>query len=117
MESDPHYATVRLNCFRYFAGVMPVSWLKSRVKWLCDENPRSRATPERELVFALSVSSALLTRRRLMKRCKLKPVDCLTFLAKWLGESPTIKGANAVVGTVGPEVLRITGVTRRNTAS
>ena len=34
---------VRLTCFRYFAGVMPVSSLKSRVKWLCDEKPSSRA--------------------------------------------------------------------------
>jgi len=77
----PLHPTVRLNCFWYFAGVIPVRPLKIRVKWLWDENPRSRATLARGTSF-LSVPSDRLIRLRFTKRPILKPVDCRNFLAK-----------------------------------
>ena len=88
MAGEPCYATVRLNCFWYFAGVNPVRPLKTRVKWLWDENPRSRATLARD-ESVLSVSSDRKIRLRFTKRPILKPVECRNFLAKWLGDIPT----------------------------
>ncbi len=81
------YPNVRLTLFWNLAGVIPVTSLKIRVKWLCDEKPRSRATLAREL-SVFSISSDLKMRRRLTKRLRLSPVDWRNFLAKWLGDSP-----------------------------
>lgn len=53
----PRYPTVRRNCFRYFAGVMPVRPLKMCVKWLCEEKPRSRATCTSGSDWSLRVSN------------------------------------------------------------
>jgi len=68
---------------------MPVSVLNSRVKWLCDEKPRSRATCARGCESSRSMTSAAASRRRLMNRPRLNPTVFRNFLAKWLGEQPT----------------------------
>ena len=81
LASRPRHPTVRLNCFWYFAGVIPVRQLKIRVKWLCDENPRSSAMLARG-ESVLSVSSDCQIRLRFTKRPILKPVECRNFLAK-----------------------------------
>ena len=81
MADGSRYPTVRLNCFWYFAGVIPVRPLKMRVKWLWDENPRVRETLARD-ESVLSVSSDRQIRLRFTKRHILNPVDCRNFLAK-----------------------------------
>jgi len=68
---------------------MPVSVLNSRVKWLCDQKPRSRATCTRGCESSRSMTSAAASRRRLMNGPRLSPTVFRNFLAKRLGEQPT----------------------------
>lgn len=73
---------------------MPVSSLNSRVKWLCDENPRSRAICASGVESFWSVRIAAARRRRLMNRPRLSPSVRRNFLAKWLGEQPTSEASS-----------------------
>jgi len=45
--------------------------------------------PVSESEFARSSGIDAKTRRRLMNRCRLMPVDHRNFFAKWLGDKPT----------------------------
>ncbi len=62
-----------MNRFRYLAGVIPVASLKSRVKWLCDEKPSSRATRDSGVESLRNTSKAFASRRRFTNRPKLRP--------------------------------------------
>lgn len=78
----PRYPTVRLNRSWDLAGVMPVRPRNSRVKWLWEAKPRSRATPASESHDFISGSRDFRTPRRLTKRCGLTPIEFRNFLAK-----------------------------------
>jgi hypothetical protein len=77
--------TIALHCFRYFAGVNPVWLVNNRVKWLCEQNPRSSATRASGAELFRSNSNALISRRRLTNRSRLNPSVRRNFLAQWLG--------------------------------
>ena len=78
MAGFTRYPTVHLTCLRNFAGVQPVRRLKTCVKWLWEEKPRSRAMLARGKSI-LSASSDRQIRLRFTKRPMLNPVECRNF--------------------------------------